>query len=117
MNITRENIDELNAVVKVNIAKEDYSDKVDNILKDHRKNANVPGFRKGHVPMGMIKKMVGTNVMVDEINKLLSESLQKYIADEKLDLLGNPLPKLDEQDKIDWETQTDFVFNYEVGLA
>jgi trigger factor len=102
MNITQEKIDNLNAVIKVQLNQADYQENVDKILKDHRKKANVPGFRQGHVPMGMIKKMVGTNVMVDEINKLLSESLQKYIADEKLDLLGNPLPKLDEQEKIDW---------------
>jgi trigger factor len=117
MNITQEKIDGLNAVIKVQLNQEDYQDKVDKILKDHRKKANVPGFRQGHVPMGMIKKQMGVSVMVDEINKLLSEALQKYIADEKLDLLGNPLPKLDEQEKVDWENQTDFEFNYEVGIA
>jgi trigger factor len=77
----------------------------------------VPGFRKGHVPMGMVKKMVGTSAMVEEINKILSASLQKYIEDEKLDVLGNPLPKLEEQNKIDWENQKDFEFKYDIGLA
>lgn len=75
MNITRENIDELNAVVKVDIAKEDYAGKVEKILKDYRKNANIPGFRKGHVPMGMVKKQYGQAVLVDEVNKLLQEVL------------------------------------------
>ena len=117
MNISKEKIDSLNAVIKVQLNQADYQEKVDKILKDHRKKANIPGFRKGHVPMGLIKKQIGVSVMVDEINKILSESLQKYIADEKLDLLGNPLPKLDEQEKVDWENQTDFEFNYEVGLA
>ncbi len=117
MNITKEKVDDLNAVIKVQLDQADYQDKVDKILKDHRKNANVPGFRKGHVPMGMIKKQVGTNVLVDEINKILSESLQKFITESNLNLLVNPLPKLDEQDKIDWETQKDFEFNYEVGIA
>ncbi len=117
MNITKEKIDNLNAVIKVQLNQTDYQEKVDKVLKEHRNKANIPGFRKGHVPMGMIKKMVGTNIIVDEINKLLSESLQKYITDEKLDLLGSPLPKLEEQNKIDWETQTDFEFKYEVGLA
>ena len=117
MNITKEKVDDLNAVIKVQLNQADYQEKVDKILKDHRKNANVPGFRKGHVPMGMIKKQVGTNVLVDEINKILSESLQKFITDEDLNLLGNPLPKLDEQEKIDWETQKDFEFNYVVGVA
>ena len=72
---TRENIDELNAVVKVEISKEDYSPKVEKILKDYRKNANIPGFRKGHVPMGLVKKQYGQAVLVDEVNKLLQENL------------------------------------------
>ena len=73
MNITRENIDALNAVVKVDIAKEDYSDKVEKILTDYRKTANIPGFRKGHVPMGMVKKQYGKAVLVDEVNKLFKK--------------------------------------------
>lgn len=117
MNITQEKIDDLNAVIKVSLVQNDYQPKVDKVLKDYRKKANVPGFRQGHVPMGMIKKMAGANIVVDEINKILSESLQKYLSEEKLEVLGNPLPKLDEQDKIDWENQKDFEFNYEVGLA
>ena len=117
MNITREKVDDLNEIIKVELNQADYQDKVDVILKDHRKKANIPGFRKGHVPMGMVKKMVGPNVMVDEINKILSESLYEYLAKEKLDVLGSPLPKLEEQEKIDWENQTDFEFKYEVGLS
>jgi len=117
MNITQEKVDDLNAIIKVQVSQEDYQANVDKVLKDHRKNANVPGFRKGHVPMGMIKKQVGTNVLVDEINKILSDSLQKFITEEDLNLLGNPLPKLDEQNTIDWESQKDFEFNYEVGIA
>src|SRR6056297_1280222 len=114
MNITRENIDELNAVVKVDIAKEDYSDKVEKILKDYRKNANIPGFRKGHVPMGMVKKQYGKAVLVDEVNKLLQESLNKYLTEEKLDVLGNPLPK--EQENFDWDSET-YTFEFELGLS
>ncbi|MBT8318753.1 MAG: trigger factor [Gramella sp.] len=114
MNITRENIDELNAVVKVDIAKEDYAGKVDKILKDYRKNANIPGFRKGHVPMGMVKKQYGQAVLVDEVNKLLQDSLNKYLTEEKLDVLGNPLPK--EQENFDWE-KDDYSFEFELGLA
>ena len=117
MNITREKVDDLNAIIKVELKQEDYQSNVDVQLKDYRKKANIPGFRKGHVPMGMVKKMVGTNLLVDEINKMLSESLHKYITDEDIDVLGNPLPKLGEEDKIDWENQTEFVFQYEVGLA
>ncbi len=117
MNITQEKIDNLNAVIQIQLSEADYQKNVNKVLKDYQNKATVPGFRKGHVPMGMVKKMVGVNAMVDEINKVLSESLQKYIADEKLDVLGNPLPKLDEQEKIDWENQKDFVFRYDVGLA
>ncbi|NJW53622.1 trigger factor [Salinimicrobium oceani] len=114
MNITRENIDELNAVIKVDIAKEDYSGKVDKVLKDYRKNANIPGFRKGHVPMGMVKKQYGKAVLVDEVNKLLQDALNKYLTEEKLDVLGNPLPK--EQDNFDWDSET-YTFEFELGLS
>ncbi len=114
MNITRENVDALNAVVKVDIAKEDYSDKVEKILVDYRKTANIPGFRKGHVPMGMVKKQYGKAVLVDEVNKLLQEALNKYLTEEKLDVLGQPLPK--PQDNIDWDSDG-FTFEFELGLA
>lgn len=114
MNITRENIDALNAVVKVDIAKDDYSDKVEKILTDYRKTANIPGFRKGHVPMGMVKKQYGKAVLVDEVNKLLQDALNKYLTEEKLDVLGQPLPK--PQDDINWDGD-DFSFEFELGLA
>ncbi|MGB5942368.1 MAG: trigger factor [Leeuwenhoekiella sp.] len=114
MNISRENIDELNAVLKVDIAKDDYSDKVQKVLKDYRKSANIPGFRKGHVPMGLVQKQYGKAVLVDEVNKLLQDSLQNYLTEEKLDVLGNPLPK--DQDGLDWESD-DYSFEFELGLA
>lgn len=113
MNITKENVDALNAVVKVDIVKEDYNDKVEKILTDYRKTANIPGFRKGHVPMGMVKKQYGKAVLVDEVNKLLQESLNKYLTEEKLDILGQPLPK--EQD-LNWDDEN-FSFEFELGLA
>lgn len=114
MNITRENIDPLNAVVKVDIAKEDYSDKVEKILTDYRKSANIPGFRKGHVPMTLVKKQYGKAVLVDEVNKLLQDALSKYLVEEQLDVLGNPLPK--PQDDLDWDADA-FSFEFELGLA
>lgn len=114
MNITRENIDELNAVVKVEIKKDDYQPKVEKILKDYRKSANIPGFRKGHVPMGLVKKQYGKAVLVDEVNKLLQESLNNYLNEEKLEVLGNPLPKA--QDNFDWDKE-DYAFEFELGLA
>jgi trigger factor len=117
MNITKENIDDLNAVLKVKIEKTDYEDKVETVLKDYRKKATIKGFRPGMVPIGLIKKMYGRAVQIDEINKVVTENIQKYITDEKLEILGDPLPKADEQDKIDFETQQDFTFSFELGLT
>ena len=114
MNITKENIDALNAVVKVDIVAEDYKEKVAEVLNDYRKKANIPGFRKGHVPMGMVKKQYGKSVMIDEVNKLLQESLNKFLVEEKLDILGNPLPIV--KDDFSWDTDQ-FTFEFELGLA
>lgn len=114
MNITKENVDALNAVVKVDIVAEDYQAKVTEVLQDYRKKANIPGFRKGHVPMGMVKKQYGKSVMIDEVNKLLQESLNKFLTEEKLDILGNPLPRV--QEDFSWDTET-FSFEFELGLA
>lgn len=114
MNITKENIDALNAVVKVDITAEDYQDKVASVLKDYRKKANIPGFRQGQVPMGLVKKQYGKSVMVDEVNKLLQESLNNFLTEEKIDVLGNPIPKMDED--FNWDTEN-FSFEFELGLA
>jgi trigger factor len=114
MNITRENSDALNAVVKVEITKDDYSEKVEKVLSDYRKSANIPGFRKGHVPMSLVKKQYGKAVLVDEVNKLLQDAISKYLVEEKLDVLGNPLPK--PQDDLDWDADA-FSFEFELGLA
>lgn len=114
MNITKEQIDDLNAIVKVAITREDYQDKVEQILKDYRKQANIPGFRKGQVPMGLIKKQYGKAVLVDEVNKLLQDNLNKYLTEEKLDVLGNPLPR--QQDNFNWEAE-ELAFEFELGLA
>ena len=114
MNITRESIDKLNAVVKIEIAKADYSEKVEKILTDFRKSANIPGFRKGQVPMGLVKKQHGKAILADEVNKILQESLGKYLNDEKLDVLGSPLPKF--QDEMNWDAE-DFSFEFEIGLS
>jgi trigger factor len=115
MNITRENIDDLNALLKVNIVKNDYDEKVETVLKDYRKKATIKGFRPGMVPIGLIKKMYGRAVEIDEINKVVTEGIQKYITDEKLEILGDPLPKADEL--IDFDNQQDFNFTFEIGLS
>lgn len=116
MNITKENIDELNAIVKIKLGPEDYQERVDKKLKDYRKNARIPGFRPGKVPMSMVKKMVGQGTLVEEINQLLASSINEYIVENKLDVLGNPLPKIDEAEQIDWSGD-EFEFSYELGLA
>ena len=114
MDITRENIDALNAVVKVDIIADDYQSKVDKILVDYRKKADIPGFRKGHVPMGMIKKQYGKSVMIDEVNKLLQDELNKYLTEEKIEILGNPIPRI--QENFSWDTKS-FSFEFELGLV
>lgn len=114
MNITREQIDALNAVVTVAVTKEDYKQKVDKVLQDYRKNANIPGFRKGAVPMGHIVKQYGKAVLLEEVNRILQTSLNDYLVAEKLDILGNPLPKVTED--FNWDAE-DFSFEFELGLA
>lgn len=117
MNITRENIDDLNAVLNIQVEKTDYEDKVEKILRDYRKKANIKGFRPGMVPIGLIRKMYGTAAKIEEVNKTISESIQKYLSDEKLEILGDPLPKTNEEENIDFETQDEFKFSFELGLA
>jgi len=114
MNITKQSVDALNAVVKVDIVADDYQAKVTEVLNDYRKKADIPGFRKGHVPMGMVKKQYGKSIMIDEVNKLLQENLNKFLTEEKLDILGNPLPRM--QEDFSWDTET-FSFEFELGLA
>lgn len=115
MNITRENIDELNAVVKVQIEKADYEKKVEDVLKTQRRKAQIKGFRPGMAPIGLIKKLYGKSVLFDELNKLVSENLSKYITDEKLDILGDPLPQETTLDDLD--EKTDFTFSFDLGLS
>lgn len=114
MNITKKDIDSLNAVLTVEISKDDYAANVEKVLANYRKNANIPGFRKGHIPMGMVKKQFGKAVLVEEVNKLLQDKLNTYLTEEKLDILGNPLPKNDAE--INWDSE-DFSFEFELGLT
>lgn len=114
MNITKTQVDALNAIVTVAIAKEDYADKVNKVLADYKKNAAISGFRKGAVPMSLIQKQYGKAVLLEEVNKVLQTSLNNYLTTEKLDILGNPLPKVTES--IDWDAEN-FSFDFELGLA
>ncbi len=117
MNISQEKIDDLNAVVTININPEDYQPRVDKAIKDHAKKANIPGFRKGMVPASHIKRMYGKSILVDEINNMLSDTLNKYLEDEQLEVLGQPLPKRGDEQEYNWDFADNFEFNYEVGLA
>ncbi|MDB5286214.1 MAG: trigger factor [Mucilaginibacter sp.] len=117
MNISQEKIDNLNTVVKININPEDYQPKVEKAMKDHAKKAKMPGFRPGMVPVAHIKKMYGKSILVDEINNMLSDTLNKYLDEEKLEVLGQPLPKVDDSKEYNWDFADNFEFNYEVGLA
>lgn len=117
MNITREEIDALNTTVKIGIQQDDYDARVEDVLKDYRKKVNLDGFRPGKVPAGLVKKMYGKAILIEEINKIISESLSKYITDEKLNVLGEPLPNEQKQDPIDWDNQKEFEFTFDLGLA
>ncbi|MGE5395521.1 MAG: trigger factor [Candidatus Saccharibacteria bacterium] len=117
MNITRENIDELNAILTVSVEKNDYETTVNDVLKNYRKKANMPGFRPGMVPAGLIKKMYGKAALADEVNKLISNSLMNYIRTEQLNILGEPLPNEEKQPSIDWDNQSDFSFVFDIAVA
>jgi trigger factor len=115
MNITKENIDVLNAVVTIEVGPADYEKRVEDAIKKAQRQASLPGFRPGKVPTGMIKKMYGKSVLADELNKILNDSINNYIVENKIEILGNPLPKSDEH--VDWENGKDFIFKYDLGLA
>lgn len=117
MNVSRKDIDAVSSIVKVEIVKADYAEQVEKSLRNFRRKANVPGFRKGMVPMGMVQKMYGKQALVDEVNKLVSEELFKYIRKEELNVLGEPLPSETEQKPIDFDKQEDFEFCFDIALA
>ncbi len=116
MNISKEQIDDLNAVVKIELKPEDYQGRVNDVIKNYQRSVSVPGFRPGKVPAGIIKKMYGKAVLVEELNKILSESLGKYIYDTKLEVIGSPLPKKSDKEQV-FEDGASFEFLYELGIA
>ena len=117
MKVLQQSVDKLNAILKVEIKSEDYQNKVKTSLEKYRKSAKVPGFRPGKVPFGMIEKQYGKSVLAEELNKLANDSLYKYITEEKLEILGNPIPTEDEKFKGDMENPGDFEFAYEIGFS
>ncbi|MBL7912480.1 MAG: trigger factor [Bacteroidia bacterium] len=115
MNIIKKDIDSLNAEIAISVTPADYEVKVTDALKKAQKQISMPGFRPGKVPVGLVKKQYGTQILVDELNKLLDSTIYNYIQENNIEILGNPLPK--EQEKVDFENQKDFEFIYQVGLA
>ncbi len=117
MNIVQESTGELTALLKVQVEPNDYQDIVNQELKNLQKKAQMPGFRPGKVPMGLVKKMYFKNIMAEQVNKILNSSLYEYIEKENLNILGNPLPNTENDDKIDFEKQTEFEFTFDIGLS
>ena len=117
MKISFENVDKVSALLTLNIEKKDYEDKVKTALKDFSKKASLPGFRPGKVPASLIQKRFGTEVKAEEINKLLSEEINKYIRENKINMLAEPLPNEEKTPKVDFEAQDDFTFAFDIALA
>ncbi len=117
MNISQEANGELNAIIHINLQESDYIDAVNKQLTDYRKSATVPGFRPGKIPMGMIRKKYGTAVMVDEVNKAVSNALNDYLVKNNIPALGYPIPNMEKTNQIDFDNQKDFDFYFDIGLS
>jgi trigger factor len=117
MEITQENIDALNGVLTVTVHPEDYREKVEGILEDYRKQVRMPGFRPGKVPIQLVRKQYGKAVLADELNKILGERLDGYIREQKLRLLGQPIPTLENESDGNWDKPEVFTFRYDIGLS
>jgi trigger factor len=117
MNIVKKDIDAINAMLTIQVIKSDYAEKVEKTLRDYRKKANIPGFRPGMVPVGLVKKMYGKSVLAEEMNKIVSDALFGYIKENNINVLGEPLPNETEQADIDFDAQEDFEFKFDLGIA
>ncbi len=117
MNVTRQDVDALNALLKVEIVPGDYQDKVKATLEKYRKTAKIPGFRPGHVPFGIVQKQYGKGVLADELNKIVNDGLYQFIAEQKIDILGNPIPKAGRDVEGNFEKPENFTFEFEIGLS
>ena len=117
MNVSMQNVDQVSALLTVNIEKADYQERVEKVLKKYRQQANIPGFRKGMVPMSLIKKQFGKAVMAEEVDKLMQEKVNEYIRENKVNMLGMPLPNEEKMQTIDFDTQENFEFVFDIALA
>ena len=117
MNISFENVDKVSALLTVSIEKSDYEEKVKKALKDYSHKASLPGFRQGKVPTSLLQKRFGTEIKAEEINKILSNEVNKYIRENKVNMLAEPMPNEEKTPKMDFETQDDFTFAFDIALA
>ncbi len=117
MQIEKQEVDALNAELTINVHPEDYQERVEKALKNYRKNAQIQGFRPGHVPVTIIKQRYGKSILVEEINNLIQDNIHRYIAENKIEILGNPIPKNNQEAVGDWDNPSDFKFKFELGLA
>ena len=117
MNVSFEKKDELNAIISVEIKNEDYSESINKQFKDYRKKAKVPGFRPGTMPLSMVKQMIGRSVLFEEVNRLTSENLYKYLKENNLDILGQPMTSREKESITDFDNYGDFTFHFDLGLA
>lgn len=117
MKVTQKNIDDLTLIITLNIEQSDYSDKQKKILNDYRHKAEIKGFRKGMAPMSLIEKMHGRSALLDAVNELISTGLNNYITENKLNILGEPLPNETEQKPIDWDNATEFEFVFDLAIS
>ena len=116
MKVTFENPDKVNGLMTITVEEADFKENVEKTLKNYRKKANIPGFRPGQVPMGMIRRQVGTSVKVDEINKLVGQEIYKYVQENKIQMLGDPLPS-DKQQPVDVEKDAPYTFVFDIAVA
>ena len=116
MNVTKETTGDLTAVLKIDVLAADYADAVAAELKEYRKKANIPGFRPGQVPMGIIKKMYEKSVIADKVQRVMSDALYQYIDDNKLSILGSPMANNEKTASIDWDNQKDFTFYFDIAM-
>ena len=117
MNVSMQNVDKVSALLTVNIEKADYQEKVEKVLKKYRQQVNMPGFRKGMVPMSLIKKQFGKSAMAEEVDKLMQDAVNNYIRENKVNMLGMPLPNEEKMQTIDFDTQENFEFVFDIALA
>ncbi|MEQ8533684.1 MAG: trigger factor family protein, partial [Imperialibacter sp.] len=117
MDIQLDKITKTEALIKIKVSETDYQPKVEEKIREYSRKASIKGFRPGKVPQGMIRKMYGKSILVDEVNHMLSHKVSDYIKDNKLEIIGEPLPNVEKAQDIDWDVQKDFEFEYNVGLV